>query len=261
MRRGSLFWGLLLLIVGGLLLLDTMEIIRIEFWQVIWPIALILIGLWVLTSSIYRGQPSGETRSVPLDSAEKLRIKINHAAGRVTLTHGDSVDQALEGVFGGGLRVDSSKRGDELEVTVKMSGIIFPVFPFTDSYDWELKLNPSIPTIIEMESGANDALLDLSDLKVEQLLVKTGASYTRVRMPENAGHTTARFEFGAASVNIEVPNGVAGRIQVDSGLSSTSIDRARFPKQGRVYQSEDFEDAANRVDITVSSGVGSLVVR
>ena len=43
-------------------------------------------------------------------------------------------------------------------------------------------------------------------------------------------------------------------------LGSNQIDPARFPRIGDVYQSLDYGTAANRVDIDVRGGVGSLRV-
>jgi hypothetical protein len=80
-------------------------------------------------------------------------------------------------------------------------------------------------------------------------------------MPAAAGMTKAWFKTGAASLDIKIPTGVAGRIQSSSGLASVIIDRARFPKTGNVYQSTDYETSVNRVDIKIETGVGSVNVR
>jgi hypothetical protein len=43
-------------------------------------------------------------------------------------------------------------------------------------------------------------------------------------------------------------------------MSSTSIDRARFPQNGNVYQSPDYPGAPNRIDIQLETGVGSVEI-
>jgi hypothetical protein len=95
---------------------------------------------------------------------------------------------------------------------------------------------------------------------VRQLELHTGASETRVRLPRAAGRTTFRAETGAASLTIEVPTGVAARIRTRTMLGSSQIDQARFPRNGDVNASPDFETATNRVEIEVSGGIGSLRV-
>jgi hypothetical protein len=43
-------------------------------------------------------------------------------------------------------------------------------------------------------------------------------------------------------------------------LGSTQIDQVRFPASAGGYESPDYPTAANRVDIDVQGGVGSLRV-
>jgi predicted membrane protein len=48
-RFGNFLWGLVLIIVGALILFDNLEIL--EFWEAlnkIWPILLIILGLWII---------------------------------------------------------------------------------------------------------------------------------------------------------------------------------------------------------------------
>jgi hypothetical protein len=80
-------------------------------------------------------------------------------------------------------------------------------------------------------------------------------------MPANAGHTRVDVEAGAASVRVTIPSGVAARIRNRSGLSSVNIDSMRFPRQGDIYISSDYETAANKLDLEIRTGVGSVDVR
>jgi hypothetical protein len=40
-----------------------------------------------------------------------------------------------------------------------------------------------------------------------------------------------------------------------------NVDRSRFPQNGNIYQSPDYATAANRLDIQVETGVGSVDIR
>ena len=85
---------------------------------------------------------------------------------------------------------------------------------------------------------------------------------TDLRLPERAGFTRAEVHAGAASIKIYVPQGVAARINVKSGLSGINIDSMRFPPAGNgFYQSADYASAANRAEIYIETGVGSIDVR
>ena len=80
-------------------------------------------------------------------------------------------------------------------------------------------------------------------------------------LPANAGLCTTKIESGAASVVIQVPAGVAGKIYVQSGLSGINIDTSRFMHSGSYYESPDYASATNKVDIRIETGVGSVSVR
>jgi hypothetical protein len=131
-----------------------------------------------------------------------------------------------------------------------------------DSLDWNIRLNRDIPLSLDIDSGASASTLDLTDLKVVELDIDTGASSTEINLPANAGNTLVDIDSGAASLNIRIPIGVAARIKVKSGITSVNVDPSRFPRlDGGLYQSADFATAANRADITIDTGVGSVEVK
>ena len=96
---------------------------------------------------------------------------------------------------------------------------------------------------------------------VTELRLETGASSTDITLPAKAGYTKAKINAGAASASVRVPSGVAARIQVSGGLASINVDPDRFPRQGGIYQSPDYDAASNKVDLTIDTGVGSISVR
>ena len=127
--------------------------------------------------------------------------------------------------------------------------------------DWTVRLSEQVPLSLDLEGGASDTRLDLSDLHVTDLRVQTGASSSEITLPASAGHTKAAISSGAASVRVRVPEGVAARVQVSGGMADIQVDKNRFPRVGDVYQSEDYATAENKVDIDVETGVGSISVR
>ena len=50
------------------------------------------------------------------------------------------------------------------------------------------------------------------------------------------------------------------RIDGNVVLGSIQVDEARFPRFGGDYQSADYGSAANRVDLAINGGVGSVRV-
>jgi hypothetical protein len=53
---------------------------------------------------------------------------------------------------------------------------------------------------------------------------------------------------------------VAARVRSRMAIGSTTVDETRFPRTMDGWSSPDFEGAANRVEIDVSGGLGSIRV-
>jgi hypothetical protein len=75
-----------------------------------------------------------------------------------------------------------------------------------------------------------------------------------------AGQTAARIECGFASVTVEVPAGVAARISGSVGIGALEVDHRRFPRLDGGWSTPGFETAADRIDISVSGGFGTVKV-
>lgn len=265
MRKNSLFWGLILILMGSLFLIDNLGILDINFWDLIWPLLLVALGLWVLWSAILgRPEVTIEEATIPLEGATRARVRIHHGAGRLRIYAGTEPDQLAAGTFGGGLEYHSRRVGDELEVSMRMrhGGWAFAPLPWVwgtqSSRDWSFGLNSQIPLTLELETGAGESRLDLSDLQITELRIQTGASSTDLLLPAHAGQTRARIELGVASATVRVPPNVAARIHAEGGLASIDVDRQRFPRSGRTYASPDYETAANKINLDVQTGVGSI---
>ncbi|RPJ15864.1 MAG: hypothetical protein EHM33_34480, partial [Chloroflexi bacterium] len=64
---------------------------------------------------------------------------------------------------------------------------------------------------------------------------------------------------GAGNVVVQIPSGIAARIHATTGWGKAIID-PRFNKTDNIYQSPDFDNAVNKVEITVQSGAGNVSV-
>jgi len=261
-HRGTLFWGGILIAGGILFLLDNMGLLPFDVWKVLWPLFLIALGAWFLFGSLIKRPPQVEHANVPLEGARRARLRIQHAAGRLLVASGAGPGDLAEGDFSGGVEVDARHEGDLLDVRLSVPNF---VFPFTwspgERMDWDVRLSRDVPLTLDLDTGANDARIDLSDLAVVELRLQSGASATEITLPSAAGMTHARIGSGAASVRVNVPPGVAGRIRAQTGLSSVQIDPGRFPRHGDLFISPDYDSAANRVDLEIDMGVGSVEVR
>jgi hypothetical protein len=261
MRKGEVFWGGLLILAGLLFLAGNVW--GFSAWQFIWPLFLIAIGAWVLWSTL-RGPGDVETEylSFPLEEESEARIHIQYGAGRLSIDGDAAPGLLMEGDFAGGVRHSRRQVGERTELRLRASEEFWTWVPWSSSpRDWRLHLANEIPLRLKVEAGANEAKLDLRQLRVVALDIDTGASSTDVWLPESAGQTRVDIDSGAASVVLRVPDNVAARIETEVALSSVNVDQQRFPRSGKIYESPGYASAENRVEIHAEGGVGSLTVR
>jgi hypothetical protein len=264
MRRDYIFWGAVLILLGGLMFLNTADIRLpggINPMQLFWPSVLILLGGSVISGYFIRGSMEQEQLSIDLQGASQASVKLNHGAGHLVLGAGASMGQLLSGSFAGGVKESTRKSGDRLDAHLEARLFIFP--PFFGGWqglEWNIELNRDVPMSLRLETGASQSELDLHDLKITDLRVNTGASKTDLTLPANAGMTNVRVELGAASLDMVVPQGVAARIRAEHGATAIEIDTARFPYSNGIYESRDFSSAQNKADIMIQAGAGRIAV-
>ncbi len=273
MRRWNIIIGAVLIVIGVFAILQvalTALGIAFRIWWIFWPLVLIGAGLWLISGFLRRGPgpaPRDES-SIPLEGATEAAVTVHHGAGRLFIGGGLAAadDLLLAGSFGGGLDAARRRDGNRLDVSMRVRDRDFShyVFPWARGWhgflDWDFTLATSVPLSLYLETGASENRLSLTNLRLRELRVKTGASSTSVELPASAGFTRVTVESGAASVRLRVPHGVAASIQVQSALAGIHVDRMRFPEVGRGFRSPDYEQAANKVDIFIATGVGSVEI-
>ena len=264
MRRSNLWWGIILVCIGGLLLLDNLGVLaplNIKAGPLIFSLALIGLGAWTLWASQRRYNFTTEELSIPLEGEEVL-VNLDFGAGELRLQGAALGETLLSGTFEG-VEHNVVNEGGRQRVRLSSPPFVGPQWFIGPGQHrrWTMALNNAVPLAITVKTGASDARLDLSDLQVTRLKLESGANSTRVIVPAHAGYTEIRGTSGAASLSVEIPEGVAARIRTSGALSSVSINRERFPKIEGEYRSPDYETAANKVDLKLEMGVGSISVR
>jgi hypothetical protein len=253
-------WPAAWIIVGVVLLASTTGRLGLEPGELIarwWPVLPIAAGLWFLLAAIWPGRSRPlETLRLPLGGIESGRIRIRFGAGSLRLGRSEA-GTLVSGTFTGGVNVITHGPGAiELEPDLD-----FGPWAWDRPFDWRLGVTGEVPLELRVETGAARATLDLEDLRVDRLDLRTGASETEVTLPRAAGATSVRVEAGAASVTINVPSGVAARIRSRMALGTTQVDQVRFPRTADGFASPDYERAEHRVDLELQGGVGTITVR
>jgi hypothetical protein len=283
-RWGTVFWGLILIGFGVLFLIQQFSNGTFDVGEFIgrwWPLLLVLLGaLLVLQAFLERrfsrsggtwtgrgyawgpapsGAPGGRTEqvSIDLEGASQAEVQVAFGAGQLAIGRAPA-GKLVEGSFDGGVR--PGRRGPGRVRLERAAPPIWGWGPGRWGMGWHFGVTGDVPLALSVETGASDNDLDLGDLRVTDLRVQTGASRTRIALPRAAGFTRGRVDAGAATVRIEVPQGVALRLIGRMQIGTNDIDTRRFPATGDGWASADYETAQNKVELAVTGGLATLQV-
>ncbi|WP_374685927.1 LiaI-LiaF-like domain-containing protein [Promineifilum sp.] len=261
MRHSGLFWGTLLILLGVLFLLNSFGLLPGNVWRLFWPLALVLFGVVLLIGAFRAGNaPRAERLALQLKGFEEAAVAFHYGAGRLTLGDGAAPDELLSGTFGGGVEHRLHDEGERAHVSLRSPETFFWEWWSWRDRSWDVALNGDIPLMLDLDTGAAEVVADLSRTQTKRLSLRTGASSNDITLPAAAGHTRVDVEGGAGSVVVRVPEGVAARVAGSVGAGALNVDRARFPRAGAAWQSDGYETAAHRAEITVKFGAGEVKI-
>jgi hypothetical protein len=255
----------MLALIGGVLLLDVLDVFDIRFWAVVGPVLLIAFGIWFL-SSVFFGSRSAEPEqaTIPLAGTTRASLDIQPGDSHLHVDAGAEATNLLSGRFGGGLERRVKRDGDTLQVSITPAPPGFwPTMGWLTrgSNEWKLVLNTEIPLSLDIQAGAGEAHIDLSALCVCDLLVQARSGAVQVILPSRVRRTEAVIKSGVAAVSLRIPEGVAARVRATGGLMSALVDTHRFPRtDSGLYQSPNYETAESRVDLQIETGLGVVTV-
>ena len=285
-------FGILLLLLGALLLLQTTGVVSWGLWLELarfWPVALIAGGVSILLGRRFPVLASlvailllvgavgaaafffvADTESFavhefsePLDGAEFLELEVEFGAGELQISElpagsTDLMQVRLSG-FGSNAEVASKVTRSEGRAEVKLEYAQDSIFKLNINRKLDVKIARDVEVDLLIQSGAGDISLDLERLRITNLVMEAGAVSADLVTPAMAGFTDATIGIGAASLEVTVPDEVAARILVDAGMSSVDIDD-RFPKVNGLHESPDYDAAAHRLNLEVVGGAASIEV-
>lgn len=270
MKCGRFSWGGFLIIVGILFLISRFLPISVNIWRIFWPLMFIWWGICLLTEDRRRPLPapvaskreSGEVQylSLPIKQVEEAHIRVRHDGGKLEIHSETAPDELLAGTFGvAGVAYEvETAVGDVLHLDMQTPSFTSPQ---STSHDWKFGLNHQIPMSLSLSTKASQGTLDLSALQLAEIRLQSGASELTVILPARARYTLVHVESGAAAIRLFVPEGVAAHIRAKEGLTAVQVDEWRFPPIGHVYESEDYDEAENRLDIHINSGTENISVQ
>lgn len=299
-QRGvRLFWPIILIGVGSILLLTNLGVITGNPWAIVlqlWPVLLIALGLeillggstgwravmsallglalvggilWILIAqpaipglSFGSGNLQTTNISQPLDGVESARAELSFGAGTSKIYALSGSSNLIEGQLHtyGTPNFRVSTSGDRATIVLSPGSASVPlVFPAVSEETWDVGLNSSVTYQIDLNVGVGQSRLDLTKLLISGGTLDGGVGTSELYLP---GKGTYRLTIngGVGTIRIYVPSGVAVRAEVNGGLGSFNRLPGMQEVRQNVYETPGFSTAENAVTLIIDGGVGSILM-
>lgn len=296
-RMGRILWGLVLVIIGGLLLLDNLHIITVHFsylWQ-LWPLLLIVGGFsimslrgWIaglvvavttisilvlvvataidnpyLTVSPYASMYSQRMTKHIAANADSTKSDISVQAGAAEVLLSTSADRS---------GVEATLQSSHMTLgysTSAQNGMQYMRFStegtrnmwfggFTNTLS--LDMTRQVPVALHIDVGASKLTGDISDLKLDSMTVKAGASSIDLKLGDVSTLQEITLDTGVSSISLHIPEKAGVRVYTNNGLSSFEFAQIDKKADG-VYESSDFDAAAAQIIIHADIGISHFVIQ
>jgi hypothetical protein len=299
MKTGRIFWGVLFVAIGALLLMERMGVFCVEWgwiWK-FWPLILVVWGVVILLGNKQPGKtiviillalgvaifvlgalnfgwswhPRGWEANVPENDQElnqpydstMHRASFTFQSGAGTFILEDTthmlIDASTRSSFGHYV-CDVEKVEDKQNVTLKLEENRHGWWHGRMTNRVRIRLNPAPVWEMRFDVGASSMDIDLSPYAVERLVVSAGAASVRLTLGDKADVSRVSVKSGVSSLHVKILTSVGCEIKAETPLSSKDFHGFTKVRSG-VYQTEDFEQAAKKIYIDVHAGVSSLSVR
>lgn len=221
-------------------------------------VALILAAAGCIVTNEKTAETRTESQSVPLGSAKSVQVSIKMGAGQLKVGGGASDLMNADFTYnvprwkpevhydaGGGqghLTVEQPNAGGHLGNT---------------RYEWDLRLNNSVPMEMEVDVGAGQANLNLAGLALTKLSLNLGAGEANIDLDGPWKHDlTASVQGGVGKATLHLPRDAGVRVTAEGGLGAINADG--FTKNGKVYTNDAYGKSHVNLNIDVQGGVGEI---
>ena len=120
----------------------------------------------------------------------------------------------------------------------------------------DLKLNQDILYNIFIDTGATTVDYDLTQFKINQLSINSGASDINLIAPSY--DCNINIDSGVSKIKILVPREAGVKIQLDTGISMKNIANDFQKQQDNNYISDNYQSSEFRINVDIDCGLSQI---
>lgn len=289
-------WGILLILVGVLLLLNETGVVYWWFWRDMWilfPVLLIAIGVekiftksklefiaylapvalagFIIWTAVDQGGGSRpgsrfgrhQEYSYPKDDhVTSLKADLNLDDDNLVLK--GTADYMLLARYDGTSgrpTVDYNVSGGSARVSIKARDRWFWLGDRDERLnDLEVYLSDQIPVSLKCSGDQSQIRLDLSQLKVSDLDLNSEQGRVRVIVGKLLDKIKMALEGEEADIKLQFPSGSGIRLTGADSELAHYLDRLGLTKNGDVYISNGYDTLKPQIEIELKSNLSQLAV-
>jgi len=298
MKFRNIFWGVILVFIGVLFLLQNFDVIHFAWrslWR-LWPVVLVLWGVsiipannWIktglvviiLSGSVYfminqsvtwNDQENYDFEAwddydSSLDQAYSLgyedsipyaNLSFEAAAGTFNIS--PSTDNLLDfETKGGKVKYNYNVSKTDSVTRIKIERENVNIGHKNNKHEAMLKLNTDPAWELDFDAGASAMDLDLSEYKISSLDIEGGAASFKIKLGDALPETKVNIEAGASSIEILVPESSGCDLKISSVLTDRNLEGFEKTDRGH-YRTSNFDETQNKIYINVEAAVSSYSI-
>lgn len=255
-------WPLILVVIGINIIFRAKSYIRYITWGIFF-ITIVLFGFYSQynyeNNVDFNTSPNFVQEGNPEITSGKLKLQLG--GGNIKINSiGDKLIKAK--VPDSEVRKDIkfSNNNTKVDIDIEQKSE-FVYLNKQKSYDYNFNLNDNVLWNIDIDTGAINGTLDFSNLKISKLDIDMGVSNLNLIFGDNQDNTKVDIGGGISNLEITIPDKLGVRVDFDGGIKNTNISKLGWKKTAHYYVSPNYDEAVNKLDIDVDTGIGKFDVR
>lgn len=286
----KLFWGLLLILVGGLMLASNFGYVDVKWGNIwrLWPLIIVSAGLSIMSFKnifwrilmvilvvvslgaitwVVIGDPSSlspvhsqEASVSKIADAKQAEINIKAGASSLKINTADQDEIAK-------VKLDSNVTtlSKESNLSNETQQIDFSMNNNSSWWAgdirnvWDVKLTQSFPITLNVDAGASETQIDTSNAMLRDMNIKAGASSLNIKLGSIEKNSNINIDSGASSVVIKVPSSVGTKLKLEGGLTTKYLSDLTKTSEN-TFESPNYSKSDKQINITAKIGVSSFTI-
>lgn len=291
-------WGILLIIIGGLLILNNLDILDWWVWEdivALWPLILIAIGVekifaksrWefiaylapvALAVAVFWVAFSGFSMSGNFDrSDDSYRYQLDAEDGVACLdvtveTEGADINVtgAASGMFRGQFRLDRSR--PDIDYEVKDSTARITISEAEDlsrwlhsrkrhsSGNWDLRFTETLPLTLNLKSDRGRIDVNSRQLPLGEIVVESSDGVTSILIGKLRDIVKVTFDGEGAEYILQIPPASGLRIGEAGDQFEGLFEALDMIRKDGYYISNGYDTLSPKIELQVSPNISQLTI-